>query len=133
MTWTRFRHAQGVTWHRVRVVRGPLSNYERWECEWGYTVSERSGHHTFVLDQSETADPPQLPDYDWWMLDERVVLRFHYDSNGAFLGADPMEDADELVAHGQYRDAALAAAVSFPQYWAAHPQYWRESWLGTQT
>lgn len=130
--YVRSQVEAGVTWHRVRVVRGPLSDYERWECEWGYTVSGRSGHHTFVL-LSENADPPQPPGYDWWMLDERVVLRFHYDGNGAFPGADPLEDADELVAHRQYRDAALAAAVPFPGYWAAHPQYWRENWLRTQT
>jgi hypothetical protein len=119
----------GVSWRRVRVVRGPLTDYERWECEWGYTVSEEFGHHTFVLDLAETAGPPQLPDYDWWMLDERVVLRFHYDQRGVFTGADPVEDPAQVAAHIRYRDAALAAAVSFPSYWAAHPQYWRENWL----
>jgi hypothetical protein len=131
--YVRSQVEAGVAWHRVRVVRGPLSDYERWECEWGYTVSEQFGHHTFVLDLSETTDPPQLPDYDWWMLDERVVLRFHYDGSGAFLGAEPLEDADQLVAHRHYRDEALAAAISFPQYWAAHPQYRRENWLKTRT
>lgn len=123
----------GVTWHRVRVVRSPLSDYERWECEWAYTVSEEIGHHTFVIDLSETTDPPELPDYDWWMLDERVVLRFHYDASGGFLGADPLEDAGQLAEHRQYRDAALAAAVPFPEYWTAHPRYWRENWLEART
>ena len=129
--WVRAQVEAGVTWHRVRVVRGPLTEYERWECEWGYTVSEEFGHHTFVLDLSEVADPPDLPDYDWWMFDGRVVLRFHYDDTGGFVGADAVEDADQLQAHRRYRDAALAAAVPFPAYWAAHPQYWRENWLET--
>ena len=119
----------GITWHRVRVVRGPLSDYERWECEWGYTVNEELGYPTFVLDMSETAAPPDLPDYDWWMLDERVVLRFHYDGNGTFLGADALDEPDQVAGHRRYRDAAMAAAVPFPRYWAAHPQYWRENWL----
>ena len=123
----------GVTWHRVRVVRGPLTDYERWECEWGYAVSEEFGHRTFILDLSETVNPPGRPGYDWWMLDERVVLRFHYDDRGAFLGADALEDAGQLAEHRRYRDAALAAAVPFPAYWSAHPQYWRENWLGTRT
>lgn len=123
----------GVTWHRVRVVRGPLTEYERWEREWGYTGQEELGYPTFVLDLSEAAAAPELPDYDWWMLDERVVLRFHYDSVGAFLGANTLAEPDEIAEHRRYRDAALAAAVPFPHYWAAHPQYWRENWLGTRT
>jgi hypothetical protein len=127
--YVRSQVAAGVTWHRVRVVRSPLSDYERWECEWGYTLSEQSGHHTFILDLAETPDAPKLPDYDWWMLDERVVLRFHYASNGAFVGADPLEDASQLAEHRQLRDAALAAAIPFPRYWAAHPRFWRENWL----
>ena len=122
----------GVTWHRVRVVRSPLTEYERWECEWVYTLSEQVGHHTFVLDLTETPGPPRLPQYDWWMLDERTVLRFHYDDEGRFLGADPIEAPEQVAEHVRYRDAALAAAVPFPRYWAAHPQFWRENWLRSQ-
>jgi len=122
----------GVTWRRVRVMRSPLSDYERWECEWGYTQSEQHGHHTFVLDLAETPDPPQLPGYDWWMFDERVVLRFHYDEAGQFLGADPIDDPGQVANHVRYRDASLAAAVPFPKYWSAHRQYWRENWPSTQ-
>lgn len=122
----------GITWRRVRVVRGPLSDYERWECEWGYAVNEELGYPTFMLDLTETPRSPILPDYDWWMLDERVVLRFHYDGNGSFLGADLLEERDQVADHRRWRDDALAAAVPFPQYWAAHPQYWRENWLRAQ-
>jgi hypothetical protein len=123
----------GIAWHRVRVVRGPLSDYERWECEWGFTVNEELGYPTFILDLAETQHPPRLPDYDWWMLDERIVLRFHYDGNGAFLGADPLGEPDRVAEHRRYRDDALAAAVPFPRYWASHPQYWRENWLKART
>jgi hypothetical protein len=121
----------GVTWRRVRVVQGPLSDYERWECEWGFAQSEQLGHRTFVLDRAESADPPELPGYDWWMLDERAVLLFHYD-DGRFAGADVVDEPGRVAEHVRYRDAALAAAVPFPEYWAAHPQYWRENWLGTR-
>jgi hypothetical protein len=122
----------GIIWHRVRVVRGPLSDYERWECEWGFTVNEELGYPTFILDLTETPFSPGLPDYDWWMLDERIVLRFHYDSSGVFLGADLIDEPDQVAEHRRWRDDALAVAVPFPQYWAAHPQYWRENWLRTR-
>lgn len=83
-----------------------------------------------MVDLAETSDPPALPDYDWWMMDDRVVLRFHYDCDGAFVGADPLEDARQVMEHRRYRDRTLACAAPFPEYWAAHPQYWRENWLG---
>jgi hypothetical protein len=67
------------------------------------------------------------------MLDERIVLRYHYDSSGAFLGADPLGEPDRVAEHRRYRDGALAAAVPFPRYWASHPQYWRENWLKART
>jgi hypothetical protein len=125
----RRRTDEGVAYRKVRVVCGPLGEYERWELEWGYTGSERHGQRTFIIDLAETRHPPQLPAYDWWMLDERVVLRFHYDDDGTFLGAVPIEDPGEVAEHVRHRDAALAVATRFPEYWKAHPQYWRENWL----
>jgi hypothetical protein len=131
--WVRSQVEAGVTWHRVRVVRGPLSDYERWEFEWGYTWTEQYGHHTFVLDLTEVSQPPELPNYDWWMLDERLVLRFHYSDTGEFIGADRIDDPAEVAAHAGYRDAAVEASTPFPEYWAAHPQYWRENWLASRS
>lgn len=125
------RTGEGVTYRKVRVVHGPLSEYERWEMEWGYTGSEQHGQRTFIIDLAETPVPPELPEYDWWMFDERVVLRFHYDEEGRFLGAEPIDDAVRVAGHVRYRDAALAVATRFPDYWDTHRQYWRENWLGS--
>ncbi|CAJ64971.1 MULTISPECIES: DUF6879 family protein [Frankia] len=122
------RVAGGLRFRKVRVLQGPLSAYERWECEWSYPATERAGQRTFVLDLAETPDPPALPDYDWWMFDERLVLRMHYDAAGNFVGGELLDDPIAAAAHVSFRDAALAAAVPFPAYWAGHPQYWRRNW-----
>jgi hypothetical protein len=118
----------GVAFRKVRVVRTPLSLYERWECEWSYPATERCGQRTFILDLAEAPEPLELPGYDWWMFDERVVLRMHYDDAGGFVGAERLDQAT-VGAHVGYRDAALAVAVPFPAWWAAHPQDWRDNWL----
>ena len=123
------RVGQGVRFSKVRVLRGPLSEYERWECEWSYTPTERHGQRTFILDLAEVTVPPALPEYDWWMFDERVVLRMHYDEGGTFVGAEVIDDTAQVAAHRRHRDVALAAAVAFPDYWSGHPQYWRCNWL----
>jgi hypothetical protein len=125
------RTDEGVAYRKVRVLRGPLSEYERWELEWGYTGSERHGQRTYIIDLAETPDAPELPAYDWWMFDERIVLRFYYDDAGRFLGADPIDDPGRVAEHVGYRDMALVVATRFAEYWKTHPQYWRENWLGS--
>lgn len=126
------RVSDGIAYRKVRVVEGPLSEYERWEFEWSYTATEKLGQRTFVLDRSESTELPELPPYDWWLIDGRVVLRMRYDDAARFLGAERIDSAAAVAEHIRWRDAALAATVPFPEYWRAHPQYWRQNWLSTQ-
>lgn len=121
----------GIAFRKVRIVRSPLNRYLCFECEWSYTATERHGQRTYILDLAEVERPPELPDYDYWMFDEQVVLRFRYDDAGQFVGAERLPDS-EVAKHVAYRDAALRAAVAFPAYWERHPEYWRENWLAAR-
>ena len=120
--------AKGVTYHRVHVVHSPLSPYERYECEWGYSRYIQRGERAYILDTAEVARPPEVPDYDFWLLDDTHVIRMHYDAAGGFLGAELLPPAT-TDAHRQARDAALDRGVRFETYWRDHPEYWRENWL----
>src|SRR5437868_7585515 len=81
--------ASGKRRYRVHIVEPPLSDYLRYECEWGYSYTVAAGEDVYVLDISETALPTrELIDHDWWLLDEEHVLRMHYDAEGRFLGAE---------------------------------------------
>ena len=120
--------ARGVTYHRVHVVHSPLSEYLRYECEWGYTRYTQRGERAYILDTAEVARPRDVPDYDFWLLDDMHVIRMHYD-DGAFTGAELLPAA-ALEQHRRARDAAIAAATPFETWWAAHPQFHREHWLG---
>ncbi|WP_439677115.1 DUF6879 family protein [Embleya sp. MST-111070] len=125
--YIRERTAAGVTFRKVRMLKGPLSEYERWECEWSYTATERVGQRTHVIDLAEMTAPDELPSYDWWMFDRASVVRMHYGDGGEFIGAERLGD-EVVLRHVRWRDEAVAAAVSFPDYWDAHPQYWRQNW-----
>ena len=127
------RVADGVAFSKVRVLDGPLTAYERWECEWSYPATERVGQRTFILDLAETPAPPFLTEYDWWMFDEATVLKMHYGADGTFVGAESLDDAAVIAEHAHHREAVLAAAVAFQDYWTAHPQYWRQNWVDTPT
>ncbi|MGH3735375.1 MAG: DUF6879 family protein [Micromonosporaceae bacterium] len=120
--------AAGKRWYGVHIVTSPLSDYLRYEFEWGYACSAKQGQEHFILDTAEVDRPDGLVDEDFWLLDDGHVLKMHYDDEGIFVGAEPAPESD-LDHYQRQRDLALERAVPFVEYWAAHPEFWRENWL----
>jgi len=119
--------AAGKRWQWVHVVRGPLSDYLKYEFEWGYAVNIHAGAEVRVLDLAERPRPAGLLDEDFWLLDDDGVLIMRYDVRGRFLGAEPADFA-ELARYRRARDVAWQASTPFADYWAAHPGYHRQAW-----
>lgn len=117
--------AAGKRRYRVRVLSTPLSNYDRYACEWGYAPNTEAGEEVNILDVSETPRPPGLVDEDFWLLDDEYVLRMVYDKDGRFVGVNL---ADDIEPYRTARDAALAASEDFVSWWARHPEEWRVNW-----
>ena len=113
----------------VHVVRGPLSDYLRYACEWGYAINIHAGAEVRMLDLAECSRPVGVPDEDFWLLDDEAVLIMSYDGAGRFLGADPAA-ISELPRYRRARDAAWRAAEPFADYWSGHPQYHRDQGPG---
>jgi hypothetical protein len=121
----RAERAAGKRRQRVHVVRGPLSGYLRYECEWGYVPNVAAGEEVRILDLSERPRPAGLTiDHDFWLLDNEHVIRMHYTEDGQFTGAE-MLGVRELPRYRAAREAALAAADPFTDYWQRHPEYHR--------
>lgn len=121
----RTEQAAGKTRQRVHVLRSPLSDYLRYECEWGYLPNVSAGEDVRILDLAERTRPVALDiDHDFWLLDDQVVVRMHYDERGQFLGAEVLDGA-ELSRYRAAKDAALAFAEPFTSYWDRHPEYHR--------
>lgn len=117
--------ARGLHTYRVHVVDGPLSDYLRFEFEWGYVHNAAAGEHIRILDLSEQPRPDGLIDEDFWLIGEDRGIRMRYDPEGRFLGAEHVQGAD-ADPYRRARAAAWAAAVPFSDYWQAHPQYQRD-------
>jgi len=117
--------AHGAHTYRVHVVRSPLSDYLRFECEWGYVYNARAGERIRILDLAERPRPADLVDEDFWLIDEREVLRMHYDAEGRYVGAE-VAPGEMLPRYLAAKDAAWSGAVDFADYWKAHQGYWRD-------
>jgi hypothetical protein len=119
----RAERAAGKMRQRVHVLRGPLTSYLRYECEWGYLPNTAAGEDVRILDLAERPRPAGLDvDHDFWLLDDSDVLRMHYDAGGGFLGAEILGE-EMLPRYLAARDAALGAAEPFASYWRRHPEY----------
>jgi hypothetical protein len=105
----------GKTMSRVRVVREPLSDYTRYEFEWGFVYNVEAGEDIRVLDMTGQASPV-LPDHDFWMFDETTVVRMLYRDDGTLAGRE-LVDSPDLDVYRGWRDAAWQAAVPFGDYW----------------
>lgn len=110
---------------RVHVLRTPLSDYLRYECEWGYAPNAAAGEEIRILDLTTTPRPAGLGDEDFWLLDDAHALRMAYDNAGIFVGAIVADDPQPFHLA---RDAAVTAGEDFARWWARHPQYWRANW-----
>ncbi|HET7012341.1 MAG TPA: hypothetical protein VFI65_00415 [Streptosporangiaceae bacterium] len=123
--------ARGLHNSRVHVVRSPLSDYLRYEMEWGYAPNAAAGEDIRILDLAEVSEPTGLTEHDFWLVDDHQAVVMHYDDAGHFEGASLAPGA-EL---GRYQHAARAAwqaAVPFSRYWAAHPQCQQRAQAGRQ-
>lgn len=79
--------AAGITRRRVRIVRGPPSEYVRYECQWGYLPLIEHGEDVRILDLRDRPNSlSEIPDFG--VFDDRHVVRMRYDSAGQFSRRD---------------------------------------------
>ena len=110
---------RGVTTYRVHVVRSPLSDYLRYEFEWGY-AHNLAYEHIDILDLSDQPLPFELEGIgDFWLIDGKHVAVMRYDEAGRYLGFDVAPDG-EAPRYEAAQEAAWRAAVPFEQYQEAH-------------
>lgn len=117
--------AEGRARRRARLVHCPITDYQRYACEWGYSFNSASGEQIRVLDLAETAVPLEtagLPDF--WLVDHIQPVVMHYGSDGHYLGAEvvPAAQADRYVAAAT---AAWTAGQDFDTWWQQHPEHHR--------
>jgi hypothetical protein len=125
----RREHEAGILNQRVHVLSTPLTDYLRYECEWGYEPNVAAGEDVRILDLTEHTAPQGIVDHDFWLIDDRHAIRLHYDDRGCFIGAEPVAE-DQLPRYRSARQAAIAASEPFTAWWARHPEEHRLQRVG---
>lgn len=107
LSMIRAATAEGRWFSRVRVVSVPLTDYSRFGvfCSQYTNVA---GEDIRYLTRDQARD---LPDYDYWLFDSRLLIKMHFDEDEHFLGGKVVEDPAVIVQHAYWRDAAWHRAV----------------------
>ncbi|WKK22238.1 hypothetical protein QZH56_26060 [Streptomyces olivoreticuli] len=103
----------GKTFGRVRVVRQPLTDYQRYQFAWGIPGNIEAGEDIRVLDLTDR--DPGLPDQDFWLFDETTVVHLNYRPDGTQINRELIESPD-LGKYLGWRNVALENAVPFGEY-----------------
>lgn len=120
--WIADQAATGRTLRRLRIVRGPLTDYELYEMGWCYVPNARAGEECRILDLTE--QPLNLPETgDFYVIDGTTVLRMHYDRAGELTGGDIVQR--DAAAHVALSHLLWHTAEPFATWWARHPSYQR--------
>jgi hypothetical protein len=114
--------ADGRRLYRVKVMHAPPTDYERYAAEWGYAYNVEAGEEVHIWDLAKRPLPAEARDLrDFWLFNGESVLVMHYDEHGRYEGAE-LADPVDLPHYLAARDALLAGAEEFRQWWAAHPE-----------
>ncbi len=115
-TWhASVRHVteSGKTIGRVRVVRKPLTDYQRYQFAWGIPGNIRAGEDIRVLDLTD--QNLDLPNQDFWVFDETTVVHLNYRPDGTQINRELIESPD-LGKYLAWRDLAVESSVPFSGY-----------------
>jgi hypothetical protein len=110
--------AKGKRVERVRVIDTPPSDYLRFEL-WGTPYNLAAGEDIRYLarDQAVALD---LPTYDYWLFDSRILGRLQFGEHDRFLGVLLSDDPADVLRHVQWQGAAWHHAITFETYQKEH-------------
>jgi len=115
--------ASGRAWRRIHAVTQPLSDYIRYECEWGYVPNSAAGEQVCIAELT----PALAHVGDFFVLDESHVVRSRYDETGRFVDAEVIGDSASAAPFLAISELLWNQATDFSTWWEAHPRYHRDT------
>jgi hypothetical protein len=107
--------ASGKRMQRVRVIRA-MTAYLRFQLSWGYPDNVAAGEDIRILQLRTGESLAGMPEEDYWLFDDAVMVRLEYDGSGRFLRPVAVRDPAEVRRRCDWRDAVMGRAVSLDAY-----------------
>jgi hypothetical protein len=114
--WTDYiseQHRQGKTIERVHIIPENLTDYLKFQIDWGYRYSQLAGE-TIQLVYREALPQPlndlRLPDF--WLFDDSQCLIQRYDKAGTWMASDILLSNEGIQTLRSVRDELMK--MSFP-------------------
>lgn len=104
----------GRTVGRVRVVRQPLTDYQRYQFAWGIPGNIQAGEDIRVLDATGDSFGLPLTGQDWWMFDASRVVHLNFRPDGTQSSRETYEG--DVAPYLEWQRIALEHAVPFEEY-----------------
>jgi hypothetical protein len=107
--------AEGKAIQRAKIIRRPLTDYTRYLLTRGIPDNVRAGEDYRIIEAGQ--QDVGLPEQDFWLFDEKVVVHLDYESDGTQRGRELVEEPD-LARYLHWRDLALKQGVPFDEWHA---------------
>jgi hypothetical protein len=108
----RSRVADGMAYTKVKVLRRPLTDYQRWFLAWAIPDSIEAGMEYRVIDITDRE--VDLPDLDFWLYDDSTVVVLDYHEDDSPKGAELIES--HIDQYRLWRDIAMRESLQFSEY-----------------
>ncbi|MFC9067731.1 DUF6879 family protein [Streptomyces harbinensis] len=106
--------ASGRRIGRVRIVRRPLTEYQRYQFAWGIPGNIAAGEDIRVLDVTAQDFGLPLSGQDWWMFDGARIVHLNFRTDGSQINREVYEG--DPAPYRAWQRIALEHAVPFEEY-----------------
>jgi len=108
--------ASGARMERVHVLPPKLTDYLRFEIEWGYATGTSAGEDIRLLPADAAAELGGRVTYEFWLFDDQTLVPVLYDDDGRFLGFTT--ESDPTIVNGAIalKGDLLRRAIPLRQY-----------------
>jgi len=109
---------KGVKTERVRVYSSPVNDYIKYEID-VWKPSNDSSDNIFFLDESKYKEITKLLEInpeDFWLFDDTILITFHYNSKGNFIGEEKIEDQEMVKKCVELKYQLLSNSIPYQEF-----------------